>query len=173
MPDIKCYSCPHKGPILLSNAVQCPGCEAYYHDSCSKPDRAGRLPNGALKKCCGSSRSVSPLPSTPVITSLDELYAKLQVLSANNTKHLEDKISSLQTRLDNYDTKIDGALERLDEVERKLDDPLHSAQLTQELYSEFKDRTTRANQIIMYGVTGVAASVQNSASPLSSSIYPL
>ncbi|OXU19010.1 hypothetical protein TSAR_004000 [Trichomalopsis sarcophagae] len=77
-------------------------------------------------------------------------------MSDRNTKNLENKISSLQTRLDNFDAKIDNTLERLNVDEKnkkKLKNPLHSPQLTEELFAEFKDRTVRTKQIVINNLT--------------------
>lgn len=156
MSDTKCFLCPHKGQINLANAVQCLGCDTYYHNSCSKPERAGRLLDGSFEKCCGSaSQNTPPLN----ITSLNELYRKLEELSRNNTKVIEDKITSLKTELDG---KINNALERLDTVEAKLENPLHSAQAFEEFYSEMEDRKSRAKHVIMYGVPEITTSTSNS-----------
>ena len=140
----------------IEKSVTCPGCDVYYHEGCSKPERAGRLENGSFKKCCGisqlnpSSPSSTPSQSADLQPLLDGLWDKINKQATKNAKSLETKIDAIKTRLAANEADIKNLLD----LETKKDNIASSspALSMEDSYAEVTERNKRANNIQIFGI---------------------
>lgn len=166
----KCFLCPNKGPIRTAEAIKCPGCNSLFHAACSQPERAGRWRNGSFRKCCGglgsvpgnssndSSRSTSPsaLNISGKIESLDDLWNKIDRKFETQEKYFykkfDKKLDSISECLDVKNKLINDAHDRISALEEKFEEMPNASKNMDEMFSEFKDRMFRANNLMLFGL---------------------
>ena len=108
MSGEKFFLCPSKGAIKSEDVTRCSSCNACYHPSCSS--RASPLPDGSFKKCCGdlSNRTLASINSARsfLLSNAGTLQDLWKAINAQMST-MRGKISSVDDRLTNMDSKLD------------------------------------------------------------------